>query len=320
MTATSIRSPGCEDNQAEVQAAKIEMLEAELQLMHLRLAEKDAELKARLDRNDLYHIVEPAVSVLQQGFAVTSDLPVLGRFVRLGVRVADVGVRRLTPWKNCAEISTRVTDIAPYLDEKVISPQIHTYREVVAALCRPTLEASVLALEPYRPYANRVQAAALPLWKAAEPYAMRIVAIARPIVYRGWKIARPWLIRARWEIEDEANKADKYVGETLDNLDAAVVYENLESAGEVVTEFAKAHAGEAADVLRKGAELIAQAASTEGFATTPAAGANPADEKFHSFPDEKFPSFPELILKFDTTGRASRGDSIDETTVLFHPS
>lgn len=193
---------------AQAETTTAEALEEELHNLRVRLIQKDLELsdlkfqndteiqrlRAEKDReiavlraravqlqlvqHERYRILEPALCAAERGYEATCSIPVVGSMVQLGVRVADVGVRRLTPWGGCAELHGRLSRLAPYLDAKVITPQIVAYRASLAALCGPAADATGAALSPY---VHRVSAVVGPILVIVGPYTERVQAVARPL-------------------------------------------------------------------------------------------------------------------------------------------
>jgi uncharacterized protein (DUF885 family) len=234
---------------------ELEHMKAETEELRSKKDSEIQELKASKQEYKVYHILAKTVEVLHRGYSTSRDVRVLGRFVNFGVRVADVGVSRLTPWKDCENLGKRIVDLAPYLDEKVISPQIAAYRSIVEATVLPRLEGVGKTLDPYM--------------VAARPYVSRGIAMAQPVI----ESAKPIIARARDQLQRLIAKIEEKVAPLGDELDhraeaaleeltAEKVFEAAQGSAKVAVEFAKAHADDIKDAAAQGAELLNELATT----------------------------------------------------------
>jgi hypothetical protein len=271
----------------------VKALEAEISMLRQRVAqkdktilkitgEKDSEIaekehkiqrlcNGKLDQAKVYHLLEPTLIMARRGYSATSSLPLVGPLVRFGIRVMDVGVKRLTPWSSCAELDKNIVSLMPYLDEKVISPQINAYCDVAVALCGPTVEAGRGALTPYyltaQGYATRVKIVAQPALAKLEPYAAKIDTAVRPLVSQAWERLRPWV----WKIEarvaakvcDVVEEVNALEIAALERVDPTDIFQTACDDAKAVVEFVQDHADDVRDAAARVAELVADTKHTE---------------------------------------------------------
>jgi len=216
---------------------KLQEQDQALETMKKEKAEQDfviQKLMMRPHDGTSYHVLERSLALAHRSHDVLSTTPVVRHFLNLGVKVADVGVRRLTPWNDSVELDAKLVKLAPYLDDHVVSPQLNAARKATVAICGPAVAATSEALTPYikiaRPYADRVGEAAAPAVKAA-----------RPILLKVWNCVQPWLQAAKDELRKLAEDTDAAVDAKLSEVNAEDVFQSVQENVQSVADFAKDH-------------------------------------------------------------------------------
>lgn len=120
--------------------AHAKALEAELQELRTRAAEKDREIEA------LKRVQQTRVTPLSGTFAKiwsfrseSRRVPVVGSFARIGEMAADACLRRTSPWESCEDLAECVGGVLRYVDERVITPQVWAVRWSSNALTSPVV-------------------------------------------------------------------------------------------------------------------------------------------------------------------------------------
>lgn len=218
--------------------ARVEAAEAEREraLAELRLAQAE-----HVDHKLLGRALDFARRIYGQG----ASTPVLRHFVSLGARVADVGVRRLTPWGSCAELNKHADSLVPYLDAQVLSPQLEASKASTRALCEPLYLAAKQAAQPYLEAFGRGRES---LSVRLQP----VMKVARPLIAQTTALVPAWACRRR--VEELVEEAVEELVETLDEK-AAVLddadAERIFDAAEQVAERAREGAEQAASFVQE---------------------------------------------------------------------
>jgi hypothetical protein len=239
----------------ESSSEHVRALEQEITMLRRRVAQKDETItRLKGERNSqteganhtqVYPLLETTLSLARRGSAASKDLPLVGPLVKFGIRVADVGVRRLTPWKTCAEMEESIASAVPYIDEKVISPQINAYREVALAVFTPTVKAGQEALGPYynaaQAFTGRVSNAARPVIYKIQPYVFKIESIARPLICASWQKLRPWVQRQADFVHEAVEDVNVLETDVLEHADPDAVYGKICAGADVIAKYVTDH-------------------------------------------------------------------------------
>lgn len=274
-------------------SAEARAADSEIQALRQQLLYKDAEMKRRLAAKDkeihslkagtkdpetVYHILEPTLSFFRQGYATTCELPILGRFLKLGSSIVDVGVQRITPFGTVSHLDSHLKVLMPYLDANVISPQVNTWRAMAIALLGPTLESTSQSIDPYlataRIYREHFREAVQPMIARLEPYVLRAMVIVRPLPMRAWSVVRPLAEKLEEKADQAVVTLDACTQSALKNISPEVVFERSRHAAGKIVDFSRAHAGDVKYVVHLSVGLVADMAkaASGNTASAPSSG------------------------------------------------
>mmetsp|Transcript_78670 Transcript_78670/g.218448 ORF Transcript_78670/g.218448 Transcript_78670/m.218448 type:complete len:258 (+) Transcript_78670:64-837(+) len=199
------------------------------------------------------HVLSRALDAARSVYRRASGVPVVGRFVRLGLRVADVGVRRLTPWSSCAELDAKVDSLVPYLDAQVIGPQLRVTYASAMALGEPLARAALEIAHPYieaaKPYQEYLGAKAQSAFDLARPVFVRTRAAVQPAL-------APIIAQVEEEVEKLAEEVDASTDAVLREVSPERIFDDLKHGVEAAAECVAAHADDARDIANTFAETI----------------------------------------------------------------